>query len=110
MHQNSITSHSVNEGDLEGDLLRAIGLGVELVLAEADTYRGDDQWRGPNYSPIIYTKIASFLQESIYKHRRHASGSFQIFLGWEDAFQSRMSVLCNRIKKIRNGCLSSLPS
>ena len=72
-------------------LLKALELGMDVVLSDTESHRGEN-WRGREEGSEIERRIATFLDNDTVSAQVKDAFFFQVLLGWEDAFQGRFSI------------------
>ena len=82
-------------------LLNALELGIEMVLSDTESHRGET-WRGNEEGSEIKRHIATFLKDDTVSAQVKEAFSSQVLLGWEDAFQGRFSIKWSDISTPEN--------
>ena len=82
-------------------LLKALKLGIEMVLSDTESHQGEN-WRGNKEGSEIERRIATFLDNDTVSAQVKDAFSTQVLLGWEDAFQGRFSIRWSAISTPEN--------
>ena len=67
-------------------LLKALELGIEVVVSDTKSHRGE-HWRGNTEGSEIERKVATFFDDDTISEQVKDMFSSQVLLGWEDTFQ-----------------------
>ena len=78
-------------------LLYALELGIEIVVSDIDSHRGE-RWRGNHEGSDVEQRVATFLDDDTVSEQIKEAFSSQVLLGWEDAFQGRFSIKWSAIR------------
>ena len=72
-------------------LLNALELGIEMVLSDTESHRGETRI-GSKEGSKIEQQIATFFGNDTISAQVKEAFSSQLLLGWEDAFQGKFSI------------------